>query len=203
MITKPLPPSRSTQWVLLSLIISAFVCLAISSPAVLTYSILWIEKRIIVIALAVVCVLLGVWGLKKSKQNKPTLITRIICILGILLCIAIGYRVRNINKLPKVTGIISDIRSYEPDGYIYSLEVRPDEPAPDSLKGDFYLGDPVFGTDILYNTLVLKQTRGKLTRIVNRDQLKVNQHIEIEWNGQIYLTNPPLIDAIAIRILDR
>ncbi len=49
--------------------------------------------------------------------------------------------------------------------------------------------------------LVLEQTGGQPTRIANQDPLEVNQHIEIAYDGWIWITDPAQIEAIVIRIL--
>ncbi len=206
MTTKSFSPSRNALLGFLSLIIPVLMLFIIRSPAPLAYLILWIKWKIIVTTVAIVCIFLGVLGLKKFKESKPTPITRIVCILGISLCIALSYYVWSI-KLPKVTGVISRIQVYEQGqqyfGYTRALDVRPDEPVPDSLKGDHYQENPIFAANTTWDTLILKQTGGRLTRIINQNQLEINQHIEIEYSGWVYLTDPSQIDAIVIRILDR
>src|SRR5689334_19855294 len=101
MITKFSSPSRHTLFGFLSLSIPALVFFAIRSPF-LAFWILGIKSRIIVTILASICILLGAFGFKRSRQSEPTLITRVICSLGICLCITLGYYVWSI-KLHKVT----------------------------------------------------------------------------------------------------
>jgi len=196
--------SRSTLFGFLSLLIP--ILIFFGTRSIFASSILWMSWRLGVTILAIVGIFLGVVGLKKSTQSKLTLVTRIFCGIGILLGIAISFNLWSI-KLSKVTGVISDVRLYEKGQsnwpYIRSLRVQIDLPAGDFIERNLDLNDPVFIINTTWDTLVLEHIGEQQRRIVNQDQLETNQHIEIEYDGWIWITDPAQIDAIVIRILDR
>ena len=151
-------------------------------------------------------IVLGVLGWQNEDKSKPLLKVNLFCLTGILLNIGLLYSTQIVD-LPKVTGETSNIFTYEANesgfGYVRTLKIDVDLPASEFVERNLNHQDPVLIINTTNNTVIYEQT-GKWSwqkKIVDDSQLQANQHIQVKWDGFLFLTSPAQVDAIEITIL--
>jgi hypothetical protein len=153
-------------------------------------------------------IVLGVFGWQNKDKSKPLLKVNLFCLTGILLNIGLLCSTQIID-LPKMTGKISNIFTYEANesgfGYVCTLKMHVDLPTSEFVERNLNRQDPILIINTTSNTVIYEQT-GKWSwqkKIIDDSQLQPNQHIQVKWDGFLFLTSPAQVDAVEITILNQ
>lgn len=163
--------------------------------------------KLIVPCIAGVGIVLGVIGIRINRTANFALTVNVFGLIGIILNMGLLYSTQIID-LPKMTGKTLKISEYESNasgiGYI-TLMIRVDLPASEFVERNLDLQDPIFIVDANSHTIIYEQTgRWSWQReIVDDSKLQPNQHIQVKWDGFVFVSDPAEIEAVEITILNQ
>ncbi|MFT3891030.1 MAG: hypothetical protein QM730_05300 [Anaerolineales bacterium] len=162
------------------------------------------EFKLSIFLLTITGIICGSPILRNSKAIKSAfaVVVKAMSIIGVLVNIGLLYFAW-IAQPPEMTGTISSIYSSPILGYERSLRIHVDLPADELVERNLDPQEPVFIVNITTDTLVYEQVSEGQKRIVNYSRLRENQHINVVWNGFIFITDPAQVIALKIVILDQ
>jgi hypothetical protein len=158
------------------------------------------EFNLIISLLTGIGIAFGALGVWNNKERKHVAV-RAVSLIGIIVNAALLYSVWSAQP-PEMTGTISRVFSNPFFGYERSLEMYVDLPASDLVESNLNPEEPVYIINVTHNTIIYENVKEGLERIIDSSQLQENQHIKVEWDGSIIITDPGQIRALRITVLD-
>jgi hypothetical protein len=158
------------------------------------------EFNLIISLLTGIGIMFGALGFWNNKERSRASV-RAVSLISIIVNAGLLYSVWFVQP-PEMTGIISHVFSNSNLGYERSLEVYVDLSANDLVASNLNPDEPVYIVNIAKETIIYESVKEGQDRIVDSDQLQENQHIKVEWDGSIIITDPGQIRALRIIILD-
>jgi hypothetical protein len=146
----------------------------------------------------------GVLGFQSKANSEIKSRTRVTSLIGALLNLGLLYSAYIVD-VPTIKGTIMDIYVFENHENEPDLSVSIDL-STSKLDENFFddSSEPILVVHISKDTTIYEQVgywRWQ-TEVLSVDQLKVNQYVEVKYNGMIFVTDPGQIYATEVIVRD-